>query len=191
MTDPTGSNRMNPFASLTAALRRGDVPGRAAAPAASRDGARETLLRSGDRSPAVATWQAALNAAAGAGLSTDGIFGPATDRATRDFQSARGLVVDGVVGPASRTAASAATVTTASASSSTPITDEGAILRPDDRGPAVATWQGQLNRAAGAGLATDGIFGPATEQATRRFQQSRGITVDGVVGPQSRRALSR
>lgn len=191
VTDPTGSNRMNPFASLTAAIRRGDVPGRIAAPAASRDGSRETLLRSGDRGPAVASWQAVLNAAAGAALVTDGIFGPATDRATRDFQRARGLVVDGVVGPASRTAASAATVTTGSASSPTPITDEGAILRPGDRGPAVATWQGQLNRAAGAGLAPDGIFGPATEEATRRFQQSRGITVDGVVGPQSRRAVSR
>ena len=37
----------------------------------------------------------------------------------------------------------------------------------------------------------DGISGPMTAQAIRRFQQSAGLSVDGVPGPSTRRALGR
>jgi murein DD-endopeptidase MepM/ murein hydrolase activator NlpD len=103
ITDPYGTDRMNPYASLMAALARGDVPGRGGGSTTSRDG-RPPVLRLGDRGPAVATWQQQLNAATGARLDVDGAFGPATDAATRRFQQARGLVVDGIVGPRSRAA---------------------------------------------------------------------------------------
>ena len=39
--------------------------------------------------------------------------------------------------------------------------------------------------------AIDGITGPATAKAIRRFQARARIQVDGVVGPQTRKALGR
>jgi putative peptidoglycan binding protein len=62
------------------------------------------LLRRGDEGAAVATWQWRLVQALGGDLAVDEDFGPATEQATRDFQSAQGLAVDGIVGPNSRAA---------------------------------------------------------------------------------------
>ncbi|WP_205127318.1 MULTISPECIES: peptidoglycan-binding protein [Okeania] len=35
----------------------------------------------------------------------------------------------------------------------------------------------------------EGIYGPITEAAVRKFQTNEGITVDGVVGPETYRKL--
>jgi peptidoglycan hydrolase-like protein with peptidoglycan-binding domain len=64
----------------------------------------DQLLRRGDRSAAVATWQWRLRLALARDLTVDEDFGPLTEAATRDFQRAEALAVDGVVGPRSRTA---------------------------------------------------------------------------------------
>ena len=52
-----------------------------------------TTLRKGSRGEEVATLQRKLN------LIPDGIFGPLTDEAVRDFQNSHSLAVDGIVGP--------------------------------------------------------------------------------------------
>ena len=54
-------------------------------------------------------------------------------------------------------------------------------LNQGDDGPFVKILQ-HLLRARGFGLNVDGIFGPVTDQAVRRFQGNQGIDVDGIVG---------
>jgi peptidoglycan hydrolase-like protein with peptidoglycan-binding domain len=39
------------------------------------------------------------------------------------------------------------------------------------------------------GITADGVAGPQTRRAVKRFQRSRGLTVDGVIGPETLRAL--
>ncbi len=47
----------------------------------------------------------------------------------------------------------------------------------------------QVNASESARLATDGIYGPNTRDATVAFQQDAGITVDGTVGRETRGAM--
>jgi len=71
-----------------------------------------------------------------------------------------------------------------------------------DRGTDVGDWQLQLNTvqhgpfassdATTFGpIATDGIFGPNTERATRVFQRAEGVDVTGVVNAATRGAMRR
>ncbi len=58
-----------------------------------------------------------------------------------------------------------------------------AVLKKGSRGPVVAQLQQKLDVPA------DGVFGPQTERAVKRYQRSKGLSVDGVVGPQTAGAL--
>lgn len=63
----------------------------------------------------------------------------------------------------------------------------GTPLRLGSSGPAVRTIQNQLNNIsrnfpAIPRVATDGVFGPATEEAVKTFQRIFHLTPDGIVG---------
>ncbi|GHV01236.1 hypothetical protein FACS1894211_10550 [Clostridia bacterium] len=58
-----------------------------------------TPLKNGSKGDNVAAMQKYLNAIGNYGLSVDGIFGTATERAVRAFQQSHGLTVDGIIGP--------------------------------------------------------------------------------------------
>lgn len=63
------------------------------------------------------------------------------------------------------------------------------ILRLGSIGPSVQLLQLALNRAGVATLATDGIFGTATQYALQRFQADNGLKPDGIAGTATHRAL--
>ncbi|MGV0836143.1 peptidoglycan recognition protein family protein [Mycolicibacterium thermoresistibile] len=67
------------------------------------------------------------------------------------------------------------------------------LLFRGSEGPQVAELQRQLRSDhpdIAGDLAVDGIFGPRTEEAVRRFQRkTRGLAVDGIVGPATAAAL--
>ena len=58
--------------------------------------------------------------------------------------------------------------------------------------PPVERLQLMLNFVSGVDEPdVDGIFGPRTEAAVRRFQQNENLSVDGIVGKQTWTALLR
>ena len=63
------------------------------------------------------------------------------------------------------------------------------LLRMGSTGPGVQLLQLALNRAGCGELQTDGIFGPLTERAVRRFQAAQNILTDGIAGRDTHRRL--
>ncbi|MGD1717646.1 peptidoglycan-binding domain-containing protein [Dapis sp. BLCC M172] len=70
-------------------------------------------------------------------------------------------------------------------STGTQATNARPTLALGSRGEDVAYLQRRLNFLISASLEVDGIFGPATEKAVKKFQESSGglLDVDGIVGP--------
>jgi len=56
------------------------------------------------------------------------------------------------------------------------------LLTPPMSGPDVTGWQRFLTTRGVYSGAMDGAYGPATHQATRAYQASRGLSADGVAG---------
>lgn len=91
------------------------------------------------------------------GVSADGDFGPGTLAAVKSFQSSQGLDADGVVG----------------AKTWSRLLSQ---VQVGSAGRVVVAVQLKL------GISADGQFGPATNNAVRSFQSSKGLTADGIVG---------
>lgn len=64
------------------------------------------------------------------------------------------------------------------------------LLRLGMRGDAVRSLQLALS-SHGHPLAADGVFGPKTLEAVKRFQRANGLVVDGIVGPATQAALDK
>ena len=112
-----------------------------------------------------------------------------TTRTTRTATTALALSAGLLLVPAAAAAEAAPAAAEAAPSSA-------ALLQVGDRGAQVREWQALLNRLVRVGavdgptLVEDGVFGPATRQATRAAQERAGVARDGVVGPRTRSAVS-
>jgi hypothetical protein len=68
-------------------------------PTTSATTAPTTTLKPGDTGSQVTTLQKELTALGHSPGKADGVYGPATEQAVKDFQTAKGLTADGIVGP--------------------------------------------------------------------------------------------
>lgn len=120
--------------------------------------------------------QRALRRTPDLGVTVDGVFGPVTETAVKDFQQGAGLLVDGIVGPATWNA----------------LPDGGPMptLKEGSSGQVVRALQTLLTNGAPGEWGTtpqgiDGDFGPHTKASVEAFQSWGGVIVDGIVGDQT------
>ena len=155
-----------------------------------------TPLRRGDRGDDVRMAQfylrvVATNFSSIPLITVDGIFGSGTENAVRAFQSYFGLTVDGVIGPATWNLLYEVYTDVANdllLPNQRPGVYPGSPLRQGSTGTAVREIQYYLYLLSAyynsiPPIAFDGIFGPATTEAVKAYQQLFGLTVDGIVGP--------
>lgn len=143
-----------------------------------------TVLRRGDSGPAVVDLQHRL-VGAGSEISPPepGVFGDATEAAVRSFQAARGLRVDGICGPQTW----ASVVEAGYRLGDRLLYVHQPLLRGDD----VSDLQRRLSALGFDVGKVDGMFGPDTARALSEFQRAAGLAADGIGGPATLAAMAR
>ncbi|WP_272438176.1 peptidoglycan-binding domain-containing protein [Terrihalobacillus insolitus] len=117
----------------------------------------------------------------------DGIYGAETQRAVMKFQKKYGLTVDGLVGPQTLDKLKEV-LNTSDPINEFPLPD--GILKRGDEGAEVKQVQRALKRLNFDPKYIDGIYGPLTEDAVRRFQSMyAALDNDGIYGPNTRRYI--
>lgn len=114
---------------------------------------------------------------AGAGYAPgpiDGLYGPLTGGAVLRFQEAHGLLVDGIAGPATLSSLTA---------QDAPLYPGAGYLSGGSR--PVRALQRRLADSGFSPGPADGLYGPRTEGAVRRFQAARRLPVTGIAGRQT------
>ncbi|RNI22862.1 peptidoglycan-binding domain-containing protein [Flexivirga caeni] len=133
----------------------------------------QPTISAGATGTAVRRLQRALHRTPNPSIVVDGVFGPGTTSAVKQFQQANGLTADGVAGP----------VTWAHLPDGGPMP----TLLQGSSGAVVKSLQQVLTNGAPGQWGTtphgvDGKFGPNTAASVKALQKWGGVTADGVVG---------
>lgn len=81
------------------------------------------------------------------------------------------------------------TTTAATTAAAQPLPAPSTTLAPGDKGTQVAVLQRALARLGFSSGKADGVYGPATTSAVKRFQHSVALKADGILGSKTLRAL--
>jgi peptidoglycan hydrolase-like protein with peptidoglycan-binding domain len=111
----------------------------------------------------------------------DGLYGPRTEAAVEGLQRDSGLSVDGVVGPETRRVLNA---------EAPPLAPSAGYAQPGGSSQ-VRAVQRRLRALGSRPGPVDGLYGPRTQAAVKRFQRSAGKPVSGVLSPATAVALAR
>ncbi|ADO72548.1 peptidoglycan-binding protein [Stigmatella aurantiaca] len=65
------------------------------------------------------------------------------------------------------------------------------VLKEGSKGTEVKTLQGRLEKLGFELGQQDGVFGPKTEAAVKRFQSKHNLEADGIVGPKTHQAIEK
>ena len=130
----------------------------------------EPTLRKGSKKPEVKDLQEALNTLGFKAGKVDGVFGAATEKAVKAFQSSVGIEADGIVGRITW-------VNIDEADQSEP------VLRKGSKGLPVRRLESRMTAADYDTGGVDGRFGAKTEKAVKELQEQAALDVDGIVGP--------
>jgi N-acetylmuramoyl-L-alanine amidase len=142
-----------------------------------------SVLRPGDGGEAVRDLQQRLSRLGLPSADELGRYGAGTADAVKSFQERRGLRVDGICGPQTWSAI----VESGFRLGDRLLYHRRPMLRGDD----VAALQQRLNSLGFDAGRGDGILGEQTAAALRDFQRNAGIAVDGIAGPATLAALDR
>lgn len=116
------------------------------------------------------------------GIAT-GYFGTVTQQALISYQKEHHLRVDGKAGPDTLSSIYGRSYTISAARLSY-AEEEDNTCYPGDKGDTVAELQKQLSDLDYYNYDTiTGYYGPVTQQAVERFQNTNGLSADGIAGP--------
>ena len=150
-----------------------------------------SALQNGSKGDAVKTLQTNLITLGYLTGKADGLFGSATEKAVKAFQSANGLTASGVADETtvSRIAAAVTALTQTPEPTATPA-PAATSLKKGDKGEEVKTLQQQLITLGYLSGSADGVYGADTKAAVRAFQSAKGLGADGIAGPKTIEAIS-
>lgn len=130
------------------------------------------LMTAGNRGQDVQECQLSLIRAGFLSGAADSVFGPATEKAVREFQKEKGLPVSGVIDEETMKALSRRGEKGKRSSGEK-------TLQPGSRGRKVAELQNLLTHHGFAPDASDGIYGQGTAEQVQKFQRYNGLKETG------------